>query len=111
MRAPTKVLEDKRTTATFDPGTRLKNRNPHGTTSTAICSACLRDYSGRDHDGRCNGDRTHQLTNFNTRFVEEWLFAWGIAFLTMLPIVIFVAPFIQRCVLALTLSTAGDGLN
>jgi len=28
-----------------------------------------------------------------------------------LPVVVFVAPFIQRCVLALTISTAGDGLN
>jgi hypothetical protein len=27
---------------------------------------------------------THQLTDFNMRFVEEWLFSWGIAFLTML---------------------------
>jgi len=43
--------------------------------------------------------------------VEEWLFAWGIAFLTMLPLVVFVAPFIQRCVLALTVSPVGDGLN
>src|SRR5258707_3714740 len=54
---------------------------------------------------------THQLTDFNMRFVEEWFFACGISFLTMFPVVIFVAPFIQRCVLALTLTTAGDGLN
>jgi Protein of unknown function (DUF2798) len=54
---------------------------------------------------------THHLTDFNMRFVEEWLFSWGVAFLTMLPVVVFVAPFIQRCVLALTVSTAGDGLN
>jgi hypothetical protein len=53
---------------------------------------------------------THQLTAFNMRFVEEWLFAWGLAFLTMLPVVVFVAPFIQRCVLALTVS-ASDALN
>jgi hypothetical protein len=43
---------------------------------------------------------THQLTDFNMRFAQEWLVAWGISFLTMLPVVIFVAPFIQRCVLA-----------
>jgi hypothetical protein len=43
------------------------------------------------------------------RLVEEWLFAWGLAFLTMLPVVVFVSPFIQRCVLALTVSTADDG--
>ena len=54
---------------------------------------------------------TYQLTHFNMRFVEEWLFAWGVSFLTMLPVVVFVAPFIQRCVLALTVSTAGDGLS
>jgi hypothetical protein len=52
---------------------------------------------------------THQLTDFRMWFVEEWLFAWGLAFLTMLPVVIFVSPFIQRCVLALTVSTADDG--
>jgi Protein of unknown function (DUF2798) len=51
---------------------------------------------------------THHLTDFSMRFVEEWFFAWGISFLTMLPVVIFVAPFIQRCVLALTVSTASD---
>jgi len=27
----------------------------------------------------------------------------------MLPVVVFVSPFIQRCVLALTVSTADDG--
>ena len=48
---------------------------------------------------------TYQLTHFNMRFVEEWLFAWGVSFLTMLPVVVFVAPIIQRCVLALTVST------
>jgi hypothetical protein len=52
---------------------------------------------------------THQLTDFHMRIVEEWLLAWGLAFLTMLPVVVFVSPFIQRCVLALTISTADDG--
>jgi peptidoglycan biosynthesis protein MviN/MurJ (putative lipid II flippase) len=51
---------------------------------------------------------THHLTDFSMRFVEDWFFAWGISFLTMLPVVIFVAPFIQRYVLALTVSTASD---
>jgi Protein of unknown function (DUF2798) len=54
---------------------------------------------------------THQLADLNIRFLEEWFFASSISFLTMLPVVIFVAPFIQRCVVALTLSDAGDGLN
>ena len=53
---------------------------------------------------------THHLTDFSMRFVEEWFFAWGISFLTMLPVVIFVAPFIQRCVLALTVPT-GDSVH
>jgi hypothetical protein len=52
---------------------------------------------------------THHLTDFNMRVVEEWLFAWTLAFLTMLPLV--VAPFIQRCVLALTVPPARDGVN
>jgi hypothetical protein len=51
---------------------------------------------------------TLQLTDFKLRFVEEWLFAWGLAFLTMLPVVIFVSPLIQRCVLALTFSPSGE---
>ena len=54
---------------------------------------------------------TLQLTDFNMRFAEEWLLAWGVAFLTMLPVVVFVAPLIQRCVLALTASTTRDALN
>jgi len=51
---------------------------------------------------------TLQLTDFKLRFVEEWLFAWGLAFLTMLPVVIFVSPLIQRRVLALTFSPSGE---
>ena len=51
---------------------------------------------------------TLPLTDFKLRFMEEWLFAWGLAFLTMLPVVIFVSPLIQRCVLAMTLSPSGD---
>jgi Protein of unknown function (DUF2798) len=54
---------------------------------------------------------TNHLTDFNMRVVEEWLFAWAPAFLTMLPVVVFVAPVIQRCVLALTESTSGEGLD
>jgi hypothetical protein len=45
---------------------------------------------------------------FNARFLQDWLFAWGLAFLTMLPVVVFVSPLIQRCVSALTISTSGD---
>ena len=50
------------------------------------------------------GIATHQLTDFNVRFVEEWLLAWGISFLTMLPVVIFFAPVIRRAVEAVCAS-------
>ena len=52
---------------------------------------------------------TPHLTDLSMRFVEEWSLAWALAFLTMLPVVVFVSPFIQRCVLALTVPT-GDGV-
>jgi Protein of unknown function (DUF2798) len=51
---------------------------------------------------------TQQVTVFNARFLHEWLFAWGLAFLTMLPVVVFVSPLIQRCVSALTIPASGD---
>src|SRR6266511_504425 len=51
-----KSLEGKRTTATLDPWL-IQSQDPHGTTSAAICSACLRYYSGGNHDGRRNRDR------------------------------------------------------
>ena len=50
-----------------------------------------------------------QLTGFGVRFPMEWLSAWSLAFLVMLPVVVFVSPLIQRCVLMLTKSTVGDG--
>ena len=53
---------------------------------------------------------TPHLTDFSMRFVEEWSLAWVLAFLTMLPVVVFVSPFIQRCGLALTVPT-GDGVH
>jgi hypothetical protein len=51
---------------------------------------------------------THQLTGLGPRFLLEWASAWVLAFVTMLPVVIFIAPLIQRCVLALTVRTTGD---
>ena len=54
---------------------------------------------------------THHLTDLGMRFFEEWSFAWALAFLTMLPVVVFISPLIQRCVLAMTASTAGNGVN
>ena len=53
---------------------------------------------------------TPHLTDLSMRFVEEWSLAWALAFLTMLPVVVFVSPFIQRCVLALTVP-AGDSVH
>jgi Protein of unknown function (DUF2798) len=44
------------------------------------------------------------------QFLQQWLFAWTVSFVTMLPVVIFVAPLFQRCVLALTMPAAGGGL-
>jgi ABC-type glycerol-3-phosphate transport system permease component len=54
---------------------------------------------------------TYQLTGLGVRFVLEWATAWALAFAAMLPVVIFVAPLIQRCVLALTARTTGDELH
>ena len=45
---------------------------------------------------------THQLTEFGLLFLERWAFAWLIAWLTMLPVVILFAPLLQRAVIALT---------
>jgi Protein of unknown function (DUF2798) len=53
---------------------------------------------------------TAVATAIATHHFEEWLFAWALAFLTMLPVVVFVSPFIQRCVLALTVPT-GDSVH
>ena len=80
-------------------GTRLYTPLVHGIVQAAITTAVATAIA------------TLQLTDFNMRFVEEWLLAWGIAFLTMLPVVVFVAPLIQRGVLGLTASTSRDALN
>jgi hypothetical protein len=89
----------------------FENKDPHGTTSAVICSACHGIIQAAITTAVATAIATLQLTDFNMRFVEEWLLAWGVAFLTMLPVVVFVAPLIQRCVLALTASTTRDALN
>jgi len=48
------------------------------------------------------GVATHQLTEFGVRFVEQWALAWLIAWITMLPVVILIAPLLQRAVAAMT---------
>ena len=84
---------------------------PHGTTSAAVCPVRLGIIQAAITTAVATAIATPHLTDFSMRFVQEWSLAWALAFLTMLPVVVFVSPFIQRCVLALTLSTAGDGLN
>ena len=45
---------------------------------------------------------TWRLAEFDMRLVENWLATWAIAWLTMLPVVVFVAPLIQRFVRTVT---------
>lgn len=45
---------------------------------------------------------THQALAFGERFWAHWLSAWGLAWVTMVPVVVAAAPFIQRSVLFLT---------
>jgi hypothetical protein len=52
-----------------------------------------------------------QLTGFGVRFLMEWLSAWWLAFLIMLPVVGFVSPLIQRCVVVLTSPPLTTGLS
>ena len=50
---------------------------------------------------------TANLTTDTMQFMKFWMPAWGLAWLTMLPIVILVAPAIQRAVYALTTPDEG----
>jgi hypothetical protein len=51
---------------------------------------------------------THQLTGFGMQFLSRWASAWSLSWLTMLPVVISLAPLIQRAVVALTAPDAAD---
>ena len=51
---------------------------------------------------------THQLTGFGMQFLSRWASAWSLSWLTMLPVVIGLAPLIQRAVVALTAPDAAD---
>jgi Protein of unknown function (DUF2798) len=51
---------------------------------------------------------THQLTGFGLLFLERWAIAWLIAWLTMLPVVILLAPLLQRAVIALTVPRSSE---
>jgi hypothetical protein len=48
------------------------------------------------------GIATWQSSVLGLAFLERWAWTWLIAWLAMLPVVIFVAPLIQRAVVALT---------
>lgn len=50
-----------------------------------------------------------QTTGGGASFLHAWLSAWVLAFLSILPVVILVAPLIQRAVLALTKARDGEG--
>ena len=45
---------------------------------------------------------THTMTGFGDGFFQHWTKNWGIAWLTMLPLVVGVSPLIRRVVLAVT---------
>jgi hypothetical protein len=48
------------------------------------------------------GIATFQTTTLGLRFLGQWLSAWGLAWLAILPVVMLAAPLIQRSVLILT---------
>jgi hypothetical protein len=52
---------------------------------------------------------THQLTGPGLPFLSQWAFAWCLAWITMLPVVLFFAPLILRAVGALTARDAARG--
>jgi hypothetical protein len=49
----------------------------------------------------------HQSLGFGIPFLWQWALAWAMAWLTMLPVVIFAAPILQRCVGAITAPPRG----
>ena len=48
------------------------------------------------------GIATFQAMGLDADFWGHWLISWCVAWVTMLPVVILIAPVIQRAVLALT---------
>lgn len=50
------------------------------------------------------GIANYQLVGFEMEFLQKWARSWSISWLTMLPIVVLVAPFIHRAVIGLTTS-------
>ena len=54
---------------------------------------------------------TYQLSESMMVFLERWWLAWGVSWLTMLPVVILVAPLIQRGVVAMTERSESHGVS
>ena len=52
------------------------------------------------------GIAIYPLAGGTMNFLERWMSAWAVSWLSMLPVVLLVAPIIQRAVMALT---ADDG--
>lgn len=45
---------------------------------------------------------TYQLRGIGADFLSRWCVSWLVAWLTMLPVVVLIAPFVQRAVAAMT---------
>lgn len=43
----------------------------------------------------------YPIVHSSMEFVERWMLAWGLAWLTMLPVVLIASPLIQRAVMHL----------
>ena len=46
---------------------------------------------------------TFHIAGFNLNSLADWLLSWGVAWVTMLPVVILVSPLIKMAVEALTI--------
>lgn len=45
---------------------------------------------------------TNRQVGLGLVFLQEWSTTWVVAWLTMLPVVVFIAPFIQKVVMSMT---------
>jgi hypothetical protein len=58
----------------------------------------LRYPAGGPYDCRRNGHSIYPIAHSALEFIERWMMAWGIAWVTMLPVVLLASPIIQRAV-------------
>jgi Protein of unknown function (DUF2798) len=65
----------------------FENKDPHGTLPQQYAPLVYGIVQAAITTAVATAIATLQLTDFNMRFVEEWLLAWGVAFLTMLPVI------------------------